>query len=133
MIELASGLLLMSSNARTTGAEAQDTEATARAKQDVDAAISRAETAEAKSLELHRANLVIKYQIPLEQLADKNMEQLVSFEEALKAIAASRGSGPGNYAVGSGSGSTVPQTPIERASAVIASTPVRGVGNSETQ
>lgn len=119
--------------ARTTGAEAQDTEATARAKQDTDAANSRVETAEAKSLELRRANLVLQYQISAEQLAEKNMEQLDSFEEALKAIAASQGGGAGKYALGSGSGDAVPQTPLERASAVIANTPVRGVRTAESQ
>jgi len=113
--------------ARTTGAVS--VEDTAKSKQDLEAAISRAETAETKSLELRRAHLALQYQIPAEQLQTKDMTQLDSFEEALKALATTRG-GAGPYAIGGGAGGDAPKTPMDRATAILEATPVRGTRNA---
>ncbi len=84
-------------------------------------------TAEAgKALELKRANLVLQYGIVPDTIKEKNMTELDSFEEALKAVSTAKG-GVGNYALGGGSGDAAPQTDIERAAKVIESTPIRGV------
>lgn len=79
-------------------------------------------------LELRRANIILASggTVTQEQLADKTLEQLDSFEEALKALATTRG-GPGRYAVGGGGGAAVPQTDMQRATQILATTPVRGV------
>ena len=84
-------------------------------------------TAEAgKALELKRANLVLQYGIVPDTIKEKNMTELDSFEEALKAVSTAKG-GVGNYALGGGSGDAAPMTAIERAAKVIEATPIRGV------
>jgi hypothetical protein len=65
---------------------------------------------------------------PGKKLMEKDMTQLDSFEEALKALSANR-RGPGNYIVGGGNGSPDPVSSIDRAKQVLAATPVRGVRN----
>ena len=64
-------------------------------------------------------------------LMEKSMAQLDSFEEALKALNTSRG-GPGNYAFGGGGGGTSPISDMDKAKALIAATPYRGVRNATT-
>ena len=127
---------LADSNAKLTEArEAQGQGATtdeevARIKQERQDALDKVETLTTdagKALELKRALLVIQYSVPVDSLADKTMTQLDSFEEAAKALATSRGGGPGNYAIGGGAGGAAPKTNIERATEVIAGTPIRGV------
>jgi len=113
--------------ARSSGAVSD--EDTAKVKQELEAAISRAEEAESRSLELRRAYLALQYQIPPEQLKEKNMAQLDSFEEALKALATARG-GAGPYAIGGGAGGDAPKTDMDRARALLDATPVRGVRNA---
>lgn len=101
-----------------------------RIKQELTDALGKVETltTEAgRSLELRRALLVIQYGVTAESLADKDMKALDSFEEALKALATSRGGGPGPYALGGGVGGAAPQAPIDRAKEIIAATPQRGV------
>lgn len=112
--------------ARDSGATT--VEDVAKVKQDLEAANSRAGTAEGRSLELRRALLALQYQIPAEQLQAKDMTQLDSFEEALKALATTRG-GAGPYAIGGGAGGDAPKTEEERALAILANTPYRGVRN----
>ena len=104
-------------------------EAAASAKQELEAARDSivAFTAEAGvALELKRANLVLQYGIVPDTIKDKNMTELGSFEEALKAVSTAKG-GVGNYALGGGSTDAAPQTDIERAAKVIEATPIRGV------
>jgi len=113
--------------ARDSGAVS--TEDAAKVKQDLEAATGRAETAENRSLELRRAMLALQYQIPPEQLQEKDMTQLDSFEEALKALATARG-GAGPYAIGGGAGGDAPKTEEERALAILQNTPYRGVRNA---
>ena len=105
-------------------------EEAARVKQELEAAKGSAEQAAAKALELRKQNVILTSGgvVTAEQLKDKTEEQLNSFEEALRAISQNRG-GPGPYAIGGGGSSTTPPTPIERAAALIANTPYRGVRN----
>lgn len=105
-------------------------------KEELESAKSRIETLSkevGESLEMRRAYLALQYSIPVDKLSDKNKEQLDSFEEALKAVATSRGGGPGPYAIGGGGGDSKPPTDMERAEQILASTPVRGVRTAEAQ
>lgn len=117
--------------ASTTGAVSD--EDAARSKQELEAAKSGAEQATAKALELRRQNILLKSAgaVTAEQLEGKTEEQLDSFEEALKALAQSRGIG--NYATGGTGAGAAPQTPMERATKILQSTPVRGTRTAETQ
>lgn len=117
--------------ASTTGAVSE--EDAARSKQELDAAKGSAEQATAKALELRRQNILLKSggAVTAEQLEGKTEEQLDSFEEALKALAQSRGIG--NYATGGTGAGAAPQTEMERATKVLESTPTRGTRTAETQ
>lgn len=117
--------------ASTTGAVSD--EDAARSKQELDAAKGSAEQATAKALELRRQNILLKSAgaVTAEQLEGKTEEQLDSFEEALKALAQSRGIG--NYATGGTGGGAAPQTEMERATKILESTPTRGTRTAETQ
>ncbi len=102
----------------------------ARIKQETVTAKSSAESSGNKVLELRRANIVLKYQMPAEQLEGKTLEQLDSFEEAIKTVAGIRG-GVGPYAFGGGGGDVVPRTETERALALIEATPIRGTRSEQ--
>lgn len=110
------------------GVGATSVEEVARIKQEAVTAKSSAESSGNKVLELRRANIVLQYQIPAEQLKEKTLEQLDSFAEALKAVAGIKG-GVGPYAVGGGGGQAVPRTETERALALLEATPIRGTRN----
>ena len=101
----------------------------AKVKQELETAKSSIETLSTGALELRRANLVLQYGVAPDTIKDKDMPQLDSFEEALKAVSTARGGGVGPYATGGGTGEAAPQTAIERATKVIESTPMRGVRN----
>ena len=126
---------LVVEEARKTGA-VSDTEA-ASIKQELETAKSSIVTLTAdagKALELKRANLVLQYGVASDTIKEKDMTQLDSFEEALKAVSTAKGGGGvGNYAIGGGSGDAAPKTEIERTAAVLAATPVRGVRNADAQ
>lgn len=114
--------------ARQSGATSDDE--VARIKQELETANSSLtilQTGADKALEYRRALLTIQYSIPAESLVSKSMSELDSFEEALKALATSRGGSPGPYAVGGGAGGAAPRTEEERAAQVLASTGIRGV------
>ena len=125
---------LADSNAKLT--EAQDAqgkgattdEEVARIKQEREDALAKVETltTEAgKALELKKALLIAQFPgVTVEKLADKTMQQLDSFEEALKAVSSTKGGGIGPYAAGGGLGQATPQTDYERRQAALASAPV---------
>lgn len=118
--------------ARQSGAVSEE-DAT-RVKQELETAKSSIESLQAnadKALEYRRALIVTKYSIPADSLDGKTMQELDSFEEAAKALSGSRGSGPGPYAIGGGSGGAAPKTELDRAKEVIASTSIRGVREAE--
>jgi len=84
-----------------------------------------------QTLDLRRRLLAIQYSIPVESLADKDMQALDSFEEALKALGTSRAGGPGKYAIGGGGTEAKPMTDMERAKQNLANTPYKGVREPE--
>lgn len=110
------------------GAGATSAEEVARVKAEAETAKSGIELAKATVLELRRANIILQSggRVNEEQLKEKSIEQLDSFEEAFKALGGA-GSGSGNYALGAGGGDTVPMTDMDRAAKVINDTPIRGV------
>ena len=118
--------------ARQAGAVSE--EDAARVKQEVETAKSSLEQANARVLELRRANIVLTSQgaVSSEQLEGKTLEQLDSFVEALNALSTSKG-GLGAYATGGGQGGAAPKTEMDRAGEVLANTPVRGVRTADTQ
>lgn len=119
-----------SEKARESGATSE--EEVTRIKTDLEAATGRVGQLTTAALEFRRALLALQYQIPADQLSEKDLTQLDSFEEALKAVATSRG-GPGNYATGGQGAGAVPQTNMDRAASILNATPVVGVRNPPPQ
>ena len=125
---------LADSNAKLTeardaqGKGATSNEDVARIEQERDNALAKVETltTEAgKALELKKALLIAQFPgVTVEKLADKTMQQLDSFEEALKAVSSTKVGGIGPYAAGGGLGQATPQTDYERRQAALASAPV---------
>lgn len=67
-----------------------------------------------KVLDSKRKEIAASFGIPITSLEEKDMTQLGNYEEALKAVAAQKGTG--NYATGAGGGSTAKtETALERA------------------
>ena len=116
--------------ARETGAVSS--EDVAKAIQDLEAAKADLTTSQTQQLELKRANIVLasKGAVQAEHIAEKDMAQLVAFEDALKVVSQSI-SGAGNYASGAGSGSATPETRMERARRALDSVGIRGVPNTQ--
>jgi len=87
-----------------------------------------------EALDMRRQLIKTTYKIPADSevgkgLDDKTAVQLDALEEALKALQAG-GQGPGNYALGGGSGGATPMTDMERARKTLDATPIRGVRNT---
>jgi len=119
-------------NEQARQAGAVSDEEAARVKQEAETTKSSLEQASARVLELRRANIVLASQgtVSEEQLKDKSLMELDSFEEALKALATSR-SGLGPYALGGGQGEAAPKTEMERAAETLASTPLTGTRSAD--
>lgn len=94
------------------------TEELAKVKLDLEAAKKSGEELTTKALDSRRALMVMTYGIPAKDVEEKTMEQLGYYEEALKAVIATKS--VGNYAVGGGAGGTAPSSPLDRAKANIA-------------
>ena len=116
--------------ARESGATSNDD--AAKVKQELEGRISALEPEASKALEYRRALMVLKYGVAEDTIKDKSMPQLDAFEEALKAVATARG-GIGPYATGGGTGDAAPQTPMDRAAKILASTPMRGTRTADTK
>ncbi len=117
--------------AREAGAASD--EDVAKVKQEAEDAKANLTKAQTDALDYRRKYIMATYNIPADseqgqKLKEKDMAQLDSFEEALKALSQQRG-GPGNYAVGGGGGGAAPQSDMDRAKALLANTPYRGVRN----
>lgn len=123
--------LTKAKEASTTGA-ASDADV-ARVKEEVKVAKGEVESANKRILELRVNNIVLTSggSVTAKQLEGKTLQQLDSFEEALKALATSRGGSPGAYALGGLGGGAAPQTPLDRAKEVLSTTPVRGIRTAE--
>lgn len=108
-------------NAQGEGAVSNDE--IARIKQERQDALTKVETLTAessKALEYRRQLILAKYPgVTDEQLSDKSMVQLDSFEEALKALSSSRGGGIGPYAAGAGTGQPQPMSDYDRRKAAL--------------
>ncbi len=131
MLAQANAKLQLAEDASKSGAPSQaDPEEVARLKQEAETAKSSIETATGQVLEYRKKLIMASYpnQVKAEQLEGKDASQLDAFEEALKALSQSLG-GPGPYAVGSGVGGGALPTEMDRAKALLAATPVRGVRN----
>ena len=115
--------------ARKSGA-VTDEEA-AKVKQELETTKSSIEQTNKSALEYRQALMILKYGVAEDTIKTKTMPQLDAFEEALKAVSTARG-GIGPYAIGGGTAEAAPQTNIERAAKVLASTPVRGTRTAET-
>ena len=120
-------------NEQARQAGAVTDEDAAKVKQELETAKSSIETLSSGALELKRANMVLQYGVAPDTIKDKNMAQLDSFEEAIKAVSTARGGGIGPYAIGGGTGEAAPQTNMERAAKIIETTPVRGVREPASQ
>jgi len=78
-----------------------------------------------KVLDSRRQTIVATYNIPAESIAEKTMEQLDNYEEALKSVTAAKG--VGNYAVGGGGGgAATPESPLDRANRILEEAAAKG-------
>jgi len=126
--------LTESQNAQGKGATSD--EDVARIKTELANALSKVETLtteSGKALEYRRQLIVAQYPgVTVDSLASKTMQELDSFEEALKAISSTRG-GVGQYAVGGGLGVALPLSDLDRAKKVLETTAIVGVRNEPSQ
>jgi len=90
----------------------------ATAKKALEDANKSVEELNTKALEYRKNIIVATFGVSADTVKDKTMEQLDYFEEALKAVATTKG--VGNLALGGGGTGATPETPIERAKATIA-------------
>ena len=120
--------------ARQSGAAPQSTEEAAKLKVELESARKEVGDSSKLALELRTKLIVATYpgQVTAEQLASKTPAQLDAFEEALKALATSRG-GPGPYATGAGGSGTQPLSDMERARRVLDATAIRGTRTANTK
>ncbi len=99
---------LLKAEAKISGLEdkvkegAGSTEELAKAKTDLEAAKKSGEELTTKALGLRRTVIVSTYGIPADTVNEKTMEELDLYEQALKAVIATKGLG--NFAAGGGSG-----------------------------
>lgn len=77
-----------------------------------------------KVLESRRQLIITTFSIPAETVANKTLEQLDAYEEALKAVASARKVGP--YALAGGGGGGAPESPMDRAKRIIAEAEAKG-------
>ena len=94
----------------------------AAVKAQLDAAAKSIESLNAKALDYRKKVIATTFQIPVDTLNGKTMEQLDLFEDALKALAVSKGSSGGGYAAGAGGGGGAAkvETSLDRAKRIIA-------------
>jgi len=89
-----------------------------KVKTELEAAKTSGEGLTNKALDYRRQIIAATYGIPVDTLGEKTMEQLDFYEEALKAVIATKAAG--NFAVGGGGGGGTPVTSLDRAKATIA-------------
>jgi len=115
---------LLQAEAKTTSLEEQITQSGNSAEELKDAKQKLADAEKSvtdlttKVLGSRKQAMVATYNIPAESIAEKNEEQLGNYEEALKAVIATKG--VGNYAVGGGGGgAATPEQPLDRARRIL--------------
>ena len=132
-VATANAALEEAKKARESGATSAPADV-AKVKQEADAAKADLTKANTAVLDLRRRLIMTAYNISPtsdigKKLSEKSLEQLDSFEEALKALNTGRG-GAGNYALGGGNGGAGEVSAMDRAKTILANTPVRGVRNA---
>lgn len=135
--KLASANAALEEAQKARDAGATSDEEVARIKQEAETANTNANTAVTQAVDYRRKYIMAVYNIPADsdagkKLMEKNMTELDSFEEALKAVAVNSGGGPGNYAIGAGGGGAAPVSDMDRAKSILENTPQRGVRNTPT-
>lgn len=99
---------VLQAEAKVTSLEAKvkegagSAEELAKVKQDLETAKKDGEGLTTKALDYRKQIIVATFGIPADSVKDKTMEQLDNYEEALKAVIATKGIG--NYAIGGGAG-----------------------------
>jgi hypothetical protein len=88
-----------------------------KVKQDLEAEKTKGVASLTKALEYRRQLVVSTFGIPVDTVKDKTMEQLDSYEEALKAV--SKAKGAGNYVASPGGAGAQTQTAEERAHKIL--------------
>ncbi len=91
-----------------------------KVKEQLDTAQKRSGELETKALEFRRRIIAATYNIPPETVNNKTMEQLDHYEEALKAVAATRQPAGGGFAAGGGGGTGGTESRLDRAKRIIA-------------
>lgn len=87
-------------------------------KQKLEDAEKSVEDLTTKVLDSRKQTIVATYNIPAESIAEKTIEQLDNYEEALKSVIATKGIG--NYAAGGGGGgAATPEAPLDRAHRIL--------------
>ena len=124
--------LTTAKEARATGAISE--EEFARIKGEAETAKGSLESANSKILELRVANIVSTSggAVTAEELANKTLEQLDSFEEAMKVVMAKKGGGVGPYATAGGLGGAQPLSDYDRRKAALAGAS-QGTRTADTQ
>lgn len=96
-----------------------------KVKQELETAVKGGEGLTTKVLEYRRQIMVATYGIPADSVKDKTLEQLDSYEEALKAVLATKGTG--NFAAGGGAGGgATPEGKLDRAKRILAESEAAG-------
>lgn len=110
---------------KKVGEGAGSAEELAKVKQELETAVKSGEGLNTKVLEYRRQIMVATYGIPADSVKDKTLEQLDSYEEALKAVLATKGLG--NFAAGGGAGGgATPERPLDRAKRILAESEAAG-------
>jgi len=96
-----------------------------KVKQELETAVKSGEGLSNKVLEYRRQIMVATYGIPADSVKDKTLEQLDSYEEALKAVLAAKGLG--NFAAGGGAGGgAATESRLDRAKRILAESEAAG-------
>jgi len=78
-----------------------------------------------KTLDSRRQLMVATYGIPADSIAEKTLDELGNYEEALKAVLATKGAG--NFAIGGGGGGApTPEAPLDIAKKILAEAEAAG-------
>ena len=93
---------------------------TAKLQSQLDIANSKVKELEIRTVDARKKLIASSYKIPVDTLKDKSIEQLDLMEEAIKAVAPHLAAAGTGFAAGAGgSGSSSPETPLERAKRVL--------------
>lgn len=87
----------------------------AKVKTELDSIKTGAEETKNRALEYRRKLIAKEFGVSEDTVANKTMEQLDSYEEALKAVKSATGSKTSGVVTGGGSGAGAPETPLDRA------------------